>query len=207
MIKEAVDVMKYLCNDIFMIRTPSLPLKTFFEFNNSKHTILEYVSKDTKINDFIKESLLISSKSLYQSFISPSINEKKIRDLNSGISKYVTRASTRPTPFGLLAGVGLGRFSNETEIIIDQNNYKKDAKVDTYWVSHVIHEFQKDINVVFQLKLKFNPICYLKGNRLKNPYFSNHGDIDKYKDHIEENDIDLIKLIREKHKILSIFQR
>lgn len=193
--------MEYLCNDIFMIRVPTLPLRTFFDFNASNYSALEYVSKDISLNHFIKESILISSKSLYQSFINPSNSEKKIKNLNSGISNYMIRASTRPTPFGLLAGVGLGEFSNQTEIIIDQKEYIKDVKVDTHLISHVIHEFQKDINVVSQLKVKFNPICYLRGNRLKNPYFSNHGDIDQYKEHVEENDIQytgLIELIKGK---------
>lgn len=193
--------MEYLCSDIFMVRVPALSLKTFFEFSTSKCNIIDYISKDIYLNNFIEESLLISSRSLYQSLKNPSTSEKKIRNLNSGILNYMIRASTRPTPFGLLAGVGLGEFSNQTEIVMNQKEYIKDVKIDTQWMAHVIHEFESDINVVSQLKVKFNPICYLWGKRLKNPYFSNHGAPKEDKEKVEENDIQytgLIELIRGK---------
>lgn len=191
--------MKYLCHDIFMVRVPSLPLKVFWDFNKIGDNVLDYIYKNQNIINFIEESLLVSSRTLYESLKNPPISEKKIRNLNSGILNYMIRASTRPTPFGLLAGVGLGEFSNETEIIINQNECIKDVRADALWIARVIHELEKDINVVSKLKVKFNPICYLWGKRLKNPYFSNSGILKESKDQVEENDIKytaLIELIR-----------
>lgn len=67
---------------------------------------------------------------------------------------------------------------------------------------------ENDIKIASQLKLKFNPICFVSGDRVKNPYFSNHGDIYKHSDYVKENSIrytTLIKLIKEKSQDFTSF--
>lgn len=192
--------MEYLCCDKFMVRVPSLPLETFWKFNNFKFPMYEYINQNDNINSFVKESILLSSETLYDSLINFPSTKKKIKNLNDGLLKYMIRMSTRPTPFGLFSGVALGEFSDKTKIIVNQNSCIKDVRVDTYWLNHIIHDLEKDINIVSNLNVKFNSICYVSGDRLKNPYFSNHGDIEKMGDSIGKNNIlytDLIKLIKE----------
>lgn len=169
--------MKYLCHDIFMVRVPSLPVKIFRDFHKTNGNISDYISENEDVMNFMKESVLLSSKSLYNSLNNPPTEKKKIKNYKLGLLKYFTRASTRPTPYGLFAGVGLGSFSDKTKIIVDENEFKRDIKVDTYWICHVIHDLESDMKIASQLKLKFNPICFISRDRVKNPYFSNHGDI------------------------------
>ncbi|QXM06247.1 lantibiotic dehydratase [Crassaminicella indica] len=202
--------MRYLCHDVFMVRVPSLSLKTFWDFNKTDVNISDYISKNEKIMNFMKESVLLSSKSLYASLNNPPTEKKKVKNYNLGLLKYFIRASTRPTPFGLFAGVGLGEFSDQTDISVNQKEYIKDISVDIGWMDCAIHKFESDINVVSQLKVKFNPICYLWGNRLKNPYFSNHGMLKDYKDCIEQNDIqytNLIELIKKNTEKFTDFSK
>ncbi|PRR80554.1 hypothetical protein CLLI_01270 [Clostridium liquoris] len=201
--------MKYLCHDIFMVRVPSLPVKIFRDFHKTNGNISDYISENEDVMNFMKESVLLSSKSLYNSLNNPPTEKKKIKNYKLGLLKYFTRASTRPTPYGLFAGVGLGSFSDKTKIIVDENKFKRDIKVDTYWICHVIHDLESDMKIASQLKLKFNPICFISGDRVKNPYFSNHGDINKYDDYVKENSIrytPLIKLIKEKSQDFTSFQ-
>jgi thiopeptide-type bacteriocin biosynthesis protein len=195
---------KYKCKDVFMIRTPTLPIDNLSELL-IKDDISEFVS-DESVYGFLNESLLVSSKSLQKSLNTNIKNKKKEKFYNLSLLKYITRASARPTPYGLFAGVALGKFidcEEEELIIIDESKCIRDAKVDTYWICHLIHELEKNYEVLSKLRLQFNTICYRYGDRMKNPYFSNHGSIDNLKNYVEENNIKyspLIDIIKENSK-------
>lgn len=45
--------MKYTCNDIFMIRTPSLPVNTFSEFMNFEGHGIEDFIQEHDLSDFM----------------------------------------------------------------------------------------------------------------------------------------------------------
>lgn len=191
-----------------MIRTPTLPIEKFLELskcNSLKKDILEFVN-DKDIHNFLNESFLVSSKSLHKALNIDVKSKKKEKAYRLSLLKYITRASTRPTPYGLFAGVALGKFSDlmkKDEIIIDDSKCIRDAKVDTYWVCHLIHELEKNQEVLSKLRLKFNTICYKYGDRMKNPYVSNHGDINGNEIYVEENSIKhsfLLELIKENSK-------
>lgn len=200
--------MRYECNDVFMIRTPTLPIERFSKLirgNNFKEDTLGFVN-EKDMNSFLNESLLVSSKSLQKSLNMDINNKKKEKAYNLSLLKYITRASTRPTPYGLFAGAALGKFldyEKEDGIIIDESKFIRDVKVDTYWICHLIHELEKNYEVLSELRLQFNTICYKYEDRMKNPYFSNHGSIDNLKSYIEENNIKhspLIDIIKENSK-------
>ena len=197
--------MKYKCDDVFMIRAPTLPIDSYlelFEFNDIKDNISKFISDEDNYN-FLNEGLIVASKSLHKSFNSDMKSKKKEKSYNLSLLKYIIRASTRPTPYGLFAGVALGKFSDlemEDNIVIDKNKCIRDVKVDTYWICHLIHELEKDHNILSKLSLQFNTICYKYGDRFKNPYFANHGGIDNLKDYVQENNIKhspLIDIIKE----------
>lgn len=196
--------MKYSCKDIFMIRTPALSIDKFAELLG-KDDISEFAN-DESMYRFLNEGLLVSSKSLQKSLNMNIKDKKKEKAYNLSLLKYITRASSRPTPYGLFAGVALGKFldsEEENTIIIDESKCIRDAKVDTYWICHLINELEKDHKVLSKLRLQFNTICYRYGDRIKNPYFSNHGSIDNLKSYTEENNIKyspLIDIIKENTK-------
>lgn len=76
--EEGIPV-KYRCNDIFMIRTPALPIEKYlelFKYDNLEDNILEFISDNDNYN-FINESLLVSSKSLQRSLNSNIKKRKK----------------------------------------------------------------------------------------------------------------------------------
>lgn len=197
--------MKYSCNDVFMIRTPTLPIEIFLEllkYNDLKEGISKFV-RDKDMYSFLDESFLVSTKALQMALNSDIKDKKKEKSFHLSLLKYITRASTRPTPYGLFASVGLGEFvdyEEEDTIIIDESKCIRDAKVDTYWICHLIHELEKNYDVLSNLQLQFNTICYRYGDRMKNPYFSNHGSIDNLISYVEENNIrysPLIDIVKE----------
>lgn len=161
--------------DYFMIRTPTIPFNYLEEYRNSNKDIYEFISENEFLDNFFKNALLISSKSLYYSYINKPEKGKKYRNLCQGLLKYFIRASSRPTPYGSFANVSIGEFGQNTKI---EKEYEIiDIKVDTDWANGLIKKLEDDSTIFKNLYLKFNDICYVNGDRLKNPYFANRGNL------------------------------
>lgn len=183
--------------DYFMIRTPTIPFNYLEEYRNSNKDIYEFISENYDLDKFFKNALLISSKSLYYSYINKPEKGKKYRNLCQGLLKYFIRASSRPTPYGSFANVSIGEFGQNTKI---EKEYEIiDIKVDTDWANGLIKKLEDDSTIFKNLYLKFNDICYVNGDRLKNPYFANRGNLTNSSEEIKENSIrftNLVKLVK-----------
>ena len=169
--------MKYTCNDIFMVRTPSLPVKVFSDFMTFQGGVEEFIAQ-RQLNNFFDKSILIATRSLYEANGKSKQSKKKARSKELSLIKFLIRSSTRPTPYGFFAGVSLGEFSDDTladDLIIDEGKAIIECSVDYSWLSHFVHELEKTPTVYTQLQLRFNNNCYVSGDRLKNPHYSNHG--------------------------------
>ena len=71
------------------------------------------------------EGIYLTSPTLYNEYQKLLLNvltdKKEIQKLNVSIYKYQTRASSRCTPFGLFAGIGIGEFKTQNCITLDSN--------------------------------------------------------------------------------------
>ena len=189
--------MNYKCYGTFMVRVPALSLDTYdFLCKNNCGNILEQISKNRLLFDFLDSSLPISSRTLHRSFLAPSSSLKRQRNLSISLKKYLNRACTRPTPFGLMAGTALGKFSDATSLSLNSDESHNEIKADFQWLMNIVYQLEKDPALVKQLKVKFNPSCYVWGDRLKNPYFTNHGILTGGEKSIDESDIKYTKLIK-----------
>lgn len=70
--------MSYNIWDYFMIRTPAIPFHYLEEYKKSNKDIYEFISENEFLDKFFKNALLISSKSLYYSYINKPKKEKSI---------------------------------------------------------------------------------------------------------------------------------
>ncbi len=154
--------------DIFMLRTPLLPLNIYFEWLNFEKSDSEFLKNFLKRSESgqFRESLKITSPSLYKT-LEDFLNNKEVKNeeyfLNS-IYKYFIRATTRCTPFGLFAGVSFGTFTkSNTELILRSPKLSKAVSVDMEWVCGIV----KKIEEKFYKKLRYrkNEGIYIKGDR------------------------------------------
>ncbi len=171
---------KYRCNDIFMVRTPALPFQIYLDLENKYEGNLDKLINDYNLYDFFKENLFIASKNLYGSFEKYTVRkesgkQKKIKNYKESILKYLIRSTIRPTPFAGFSKVGLGEFKNfnsNDELKINSNNIKN-IGIDNLWFHNIIKIFENNENILYQLNIKINPICYKSGDRFKNPFYTN----------------------------------
>ncbi|KAF0993637.1 lantibiotic dehydratase [Geobacillus sp. TFV-3] len=154
--------------DTFMIRTPVLSLNNYLRFFDQKLTEKEMKEHLLEIcnNPVFRESILIASKSLYNKMID-FCNGKEIKKYDyflKAIHKYLIRISTRPTPFGLFAGVDFGEYTDEnTSIRYGANKYKKFARPDLEWLIKIVKKLEQE--QYDKLCFKINDSIFFKGER------------------------------------------
>lgn len=155
----------------YVLRTPVLP------FNNYLNS-----TKDIKINDayllqlwknaFIKESIFLASPQLYYQlddlFVKEKGNSLKEEKLKHAFLKYVIRASTRCTPFGLFAGVCMGYFdTNEAIELKEHGNYRRKTRLDMNYLVALFKALNNDVTIKEQLLFYPNSSLYEIANQYR----------------------------------------
>lgn len=157
--------------ETFMIRSASLPLRHYFYyFNENLEQEDDSFIKEWCTHSAYRESILVSSKSLYETmelFVKGKEIKKKEQFLNS-IHKYLIRMSTRPTPFGLFAGVGFGRFTEDATTIEKSPIHTKKARPDLDWLMKLVRKVETDYTVM--LRYTNNNCIFIKGDRVVLPH-------------------------------------
>lgn len=148
--------------DNYIVRTPILPYKKFENiFSNQK---INHEELEVFTDSLFREAIYLASLSLYNE-TKTKINEKS----KISLLKYYNRASTRYTPFGLFAGVSLGKFDKEDHFSksFSENERLRDTKLDM----HFLVELSKHLNSIPHIKnniLYFpNNSIYIIGNKIR----------------------------------------
>ena len=69
-----------------------------------------------------------------------------------------------------------------------------DIRVDNNWINQVVQVLEEHEEIQKRLKVRYNTLCYISGDRVKNPYFTNHGKAETGQTIIVENSIRYTKL-------------
>lgn len=166
--------------DFFMLRAPLLSLNSFNELN-------KYFNQDigklfeSKNDGLILEAIATASPSLYASLLALEniSQEKKKQQVILSYLRYLLRLTSRPTPFGMFAGVDVGEFGEHTIITLDTVPIKR-VRPDMGWLFSVISNIEKRFSVINQLRVRRNHAVYRVGGRYTLTYFSHYGQKNKY---------------------------
>ncbi len=154
----------------FVLRTPLLDFDFFL-----KLTEKEFISNDTlkkAYNDpLVKESCYLASPTLYhelEKWTKGKLDKKKENRVRLSLLKYLTRMSTRCTPFGLFAGCCLGDFDNFTSIKNSNPRLnKRHTRLDMNYLVALSQELSKKKEIRDELLFFPNSSIYLTGNQLR----------------------------------------
>lgn len=93
--------------------------------------------------------------------------------MTNTLIKYLIRSTTRCTPYGELSGISEGKFDSVSKIIRkDPSQNIKKSRVDMGWFCSVISDLEENENVLKELAVSFNEQCFVKGDRVYNPYLT-----------------------------------
>ncbi len=151
----------------YVLRTPLFSL-TFYSDLMASYS---YQNLFLKLeNDYVREAIRLASPELLTAldrwkFDPYSLSEKKTNALELSFLKYLTRMSSRCTPFGLFAGCAVGEISSETNILLESpKKHSRHTQFDTqFWIA-LLQNFAKKEDIAPHLKYYPNNSIYKLGD-------------------------------------------
>ncbi|MGN7765617.1 lantibiotic dehydratase [Paenibacillus sp. 22594] len=163
--------------DFFMLRTPLLPMEMYCSFMEEPKSLGQQLTEMTQ-NPLLQEAVQIASTSLSRDL--PALQEKnnprKTRHTMDAWLRYWLRMVSRPTPFGIFAGVTLGSFTSSSHLqLAPREHYRKHARPDMEWLLQIIEQLESNASIVSQLQIQASTMTLRQGSRLTLPYVTRYG--------------------------------
>ncbi|KAA2218522.1 lantibiotic dehydratase family protein [Maribacter flavus] len=154
----------------FVLRTP------IFDFNIYRELTKDDILTTGKLkeiynNILIKDACFLASPTLYfelEKWLGGSLEPKKERKIQYSFLKYLTRMTTRCTPFGLFAGCSLGEISDSTII---ENNLPhlniRHTRLDMNYLVSLSQDLSDKNKIRWELLYFPNSSIYSSGTQLR----------------------------------------
>ncbi|MDH6252211.1 uncharacterized protein YeeX (DUF496 family) [Chryseobacterium sp. H1D6B] len=157
--------------DKYIVRTPLFSYQNFKE-KMDNNEISDQALKEMYSDPIFKEAVYLASPDLHEEldqwlYSEKQASEKKYQKLKNSLLKYYSRMSTRCTPFGLFAGVGLGEFENEKRDEFFSLEKTRDTKLDMYFLVALSKDLLKVQYIRNQVLFFPNNSIYKVGNKIR----------------------------------------
>ncbi|MGR4878070.1 lantibiotic dehydratase [Streptomyces sp. LARHCF249] len=153
----------YRCLDHFVIRTPILPVTDYPAAEDLRRAPATARVRDS---EHARRAVVVSSLPLAGALLGPARTERDRRRLESSILRYLIRLSTRPTPFGLNAGVALGRWGPVTDVRLADQPPDVHARVDMHALMHFVTALESRTDIRGATTVIANPAVLHRAGRI-----------------------------------------
>ncbi|WP_164914113.1 lantibiotic dehydratase family protein [Aquimarina sediminis] len=148
-----------------------MPLNFYYELTKEKNIPLKKF-KDIWEDGIIKEAIFLASPELYseiEKWLSGQLKDvQKSKRLESSLLKYISRMSSRCTPFGLFAGCCIGTFGETTGIeLVDDRKHQRQTRFDMNFLVAFSQKLAKETIVKKQLQWYPNNSLYRIGDQYR----------------------------------------
>ena len=137
------------------VRAPMLPVEAYLA-----------LAPDGEIDPFIRTALAVGSRDLLSQLERPgSRGNKESRRLRAKLQRYLIRMSTRPTPYGLFAGVGLAELGDATDLRIADAPPRTRTRPDMQLLLELVARLEARPEVRRELRVFANGAVVQRGDR------------------------------------------
>lgn len=148
-------------------KTPGTPATTPADGSLGYLELIHAASADTRL----VEAVTLATPSLrgvldrVQSGQIGGLKETQLRRAALALLRYNIRMRTRPTPFGLFAGVCCGEFGGTAKV--DRGRaHRSRTHVDMGWLSKIVHRLEGDSELLAALRLRTHQSLVTRGDRI-----------------------------------------
>lgn len=146
-----------------MVRAPLLPVESYFDLINEKD------GPSLLADPHVRCAVAVASGSLLEAmdrFARSELNARQASRMRAKLLRYQIRMSTRPTPFGLFAGVAVAGFGPATTIQIQSTRAFTRARPDMAWLMNLVASSEANPAIRKRLSFYANPSAVVAGGRV-----------------------------------------
>lgn len=161
----------------YVLRTPLMPLNTFLDLTSKKNITEDELKLFCKSSE-VKEAIFLASPILYnelEKWLNDDLNdnERKIK-LQLSLFKYITRMTSRSTPFGLFAGCSVGEIADETHIELKHFSFNnRKTRLDMDYLINLSKNLINNTKIKSKLKFYPNTTIYEIGEQYRYLEYNN----------------------------------
>jgi len=149
--------------DCVLVRTPLLPVRSYLELADEERQL-------AGISDpVVRRAVAAGSPSLLAAidrFQKSGLSRRDAERMRAKLLRYQIRMSTRPTPFGLFAGVALGRWGPATSLRVLSTCSLTQTRPDMAWLMKLAMTAEGKPAVRRQLKVFTHPLAVVQAGRV-----------------------------------------
>lgn len=160
----------YSISNSYVLRTPLFPINYIYKILDDNFNETEFL----KIFDdsTLRESIYLASPALYKRLLdwkNNSISDsKELELLCISFFKYLSRISTRCTPFGLFAGCTVGYFGDETKICISNlTKLRRHTRLDMNYLCSLVQDLIKIPEIKNSVLFYPNSSIFISNNQIR----------------------------------------
>ena len=140
--------------DWAVVRTPLLPVDRY-------PTAEPSIADDARV----QRALAVGAGDLTRALERPPADAKGRDRLAGKLLRYLIRMSTRPTPFGLFAGVGLASWGASTDLALSGERTSR-TRPDMGWLLEFVAVLERRPEVRAGLRVFANPAAFVRADRV-----------------------------------------
>jgi thiopeptide-type bacteriocin biosynthesis protein len=114
----------------------------------------------------VRAALAVGSSDLAAAFQREPASDRDARRRRLALLRYLNRMSTRPTPYGLFAGVGLVGWDAATDVAVLASSPRTRTRPDTSWLLELVDTLERDPAVRPALRVRAHPAVVRRGSRM-----------------------------------------
>jgi thiopeptide-type bacteriocin biosynthesis protein len=149
--------------DCVMVRAPLLPVEAYVDLADPERQ--RALLADARV----RRALAVGSTSLLAALDRSRQSPPTRRDderMRTKLLRYLVRMSTRPTPFGLFAGIALTSWGERSTLRVRATDAASRMRPDMAWLITLVMQAERDLDVRRRLSLVANPLAVVEAGRI-----------------------------------------
>ncbi|MDQ4117141.1 MAG: lantibiotic dehydratase family protein, partial [Actinomycetota bacterium] len=114
----------------------------------------------------VRAALAVASPELLEQLDSLRPGTRDADRAAAALERYLIRMSTRPTPFGMFAAVGLADLGDETDLRVQSGPPRTRMRPDMEWLLRFVARLEDRPDVRRELRVTANPSAWTHGDRV-----------------------------------------
>jgi hypothetical protein len=162
--------------DWALVRAPLLPVATYLALSNpnkgdqaNEGSIDPWSFEEDSLvprDPRIRRAIAVGSTDLLNALERSKPSSRNADELRGKLLRYLIRMSTRPTPYGLFAGVALVQWGPATDLALAEKPPRTRTRPDMEWLLKLVLDLEAQPEVRKELRFFANPSAFIHAGRV-----------------------------------------